>query len=296
MGIAFETEPSLSVRTVHGADDHLSALLERFPLRAGVFHTGEVCGSFNFERGVKPGHFHLMRSGSTRLIDAGHGEHRIDEPSVVFMPNADSHKLESEEGVDLVCATVYFGVGGASPVVGALPALTVVKLRDSSQLASLAALIGDEVTSAMPGRQAALNRLCELAVVAVLRTCLEAGRASGGALAGLADAQLARALVAMHARPEREWSLDELASLAGMSRARFAARFRDAVCATPGEHLAACRIARAQQLLREGARLKTVAETVGYASASALTRAFTRIVGTAPTRWRGSKAGDHSPS
>ena len=226
-----------------------------------------------------------MRSGIARLVDPPRGGRWIDEPSVVFMPNADSHRLQSESGVDLVCATVRYGIGGASPVVGALPPVMVVRLRDSPRLAALVELISDEMRPAMAGRQAALNRLCELAVVALLRTCLESGVACASALAGLADAQLSKALEAMHLLPEREWSLDELASLAGMSRARFAVRFREAVQATPGDHLASCRIAKAQQLLRQGGRLKSVAEAVGYASASALTRAFTRVVGNAPAHW-----------
>ena len=88
----------------------------------------------------------------------------------------------------------------------------------------------------------------------------------------------------------RDWSLDELAVLAGMSRARFALHFRSVLGATPGEHLVACRLTAAQELLRQGLRLKTVAERVGYGSASALTRAFTRVLGSAPAQWRQGEA------
>ena len=49
---------------------------------------------------------------------------------------------------------------------------------------------------------------------------------------------------------------------------------RDVVGLAPGQHLAACRVAEAQVLLRQGWRLKQVAERVDYGSASALTRAF----------------------
>ena len=38
-------------------------------------------------------------------------------------------------------------------------------------------------------------------------------------LAGYADARLARALTAMHAHPERDWTLEALADAAGMSEA-----------------------------------------------------------------------------
>ena len=293
-GHASGTRPKRSVMTSRlpvtmpiaaPAEDRLSTLLERFPLRAGVFHTGLACGSFDFDPDVKPGHFHLVRSGRALLIDADERTQPIEEPSVVFFPDARSHRLLADCDLELVCATVRFGIAGASPVVGALPAWVIVTLREAPLLAALSELISAEVYSDRPGRQAALNRLCELAVVTVLRFCLDTGLASGSAFAGLADLRLAKALEAMHGQPEREWTLEALARLVGMSRARFASRFREVVQATPGEHLAACRMVKAQQLLRQGGRLKWVAEAVGYASASAFTRAFTRVVGIGPAQW-----------
>jgi AraC-like DNA-binding protein len=42
------------------------------------------------------------------------------------------------------------------------------------------------------------------------------------------------ALIAMHEQPAREWSLEHLADVAGMSRSVFASSFRDTVGCTPG--------------------------------------------------------------
>jgi AraC-like DNA-binding protein len=266
--------------------DQLSELLERFPLRAGVFYTGAMCGAYDFDRETKPGHLHIVRSGRVELIHGSDGRESIAEPSVIFMPDSDTHRLVAEPGVEVLCGTVHFGAGSSSPVVGALPALVVVPLAEAPVLTGVCHMMFEEAGHERPGRQATLNRLCELAVVAVLRLCIDSKLASGGVLAGLTDARLAKALVALHRQPRREWSLDELAELAGMSRARFSVRFRAVVGATPGDHLAACRVAQAQLLLRQGCGLKQVAERVGYGSASALTRAFTRVVGTAPSHWR----------
>ena len=266
--------------------DRLSELLERFPLRAGVFYTGGLCGAYDFDPAVKPAHFHFVKSGHVELIDDGDARWPIDEPSIIFMPRAGSHRLIADAGVEALCATVHFGPGTSSPVLGALPALVVMPLAATAVLKSTCDLMFEEAGAAREGRQAALNCLCELAVVALLRVCIEQKLVSGGTLAGLADTRLAKALIAVHRQPDREWSLIELAALAGMSRARFALRFRSVVGVTPGEHLAACRVAQAQELLRQGLQLKQVAEQVGYRSASALTRAFTRVVGAAPAEWR----------
>jgi AraC-like DNA-binding protein len=81
------------------------------------------------------------------------------------------------------------------------------------------------------------------------------------------------------------WELSEMASRAGMSRARFAVHFREVTGDTPADFLASWRITLAQGLLRAGRPLKHVAQEVGYGSASALTRAFVRKIGQPPSRW-----------
>lgn len=266
--------------------DHLSELLKRFPLRAEVFYSGLLCGTYDFDRDTKPGHIHVMRSGRLELVSSCEGKRSIDEPSVIFVPDAGTHRLVAGADAEVLCATVAFGPTSSSSMVGALPTLVVIPLAESHVLTTLCEMMFEEAASQRIGRQASLNRLCELFVVAVLRICIEKKLVSGGALAGLADARLSKALVEMHREPGREWLLSELAALAGMSRARFAVRFLSVLGATPGDHLVAYRVAEAQQLLRQGWPLKQVADKVGYGSASALTRAFTRIIGTTPSQWR----------
>ena len=106
-----------------------------------------------------------------------------------------------------------------------------------------------------------------------------------GILLGLADARLARAITAIHKRPERTWSLEELAKLAGMSRARFAAHFRTVVGATPFDYLTDWRIDVAQGLLWRGEPLKLVAPCMGFQSSTAFSRAFSKRIGLSPTEW-----------
>ena len=102
---------------------------------------------------------------------------------------------------------------------------------------------------------------------------------------GLGDDRLARAMDAMHKHPETSWSLEQLAQAAGMSRARFAAHFRQVVGATPFDYLANWRMAVAQTMLLEGKSLKRIAPAVGYANSTALTRVFTARVGMPPSDW-----------
>jgi len=91
--------------------------------------------------------------------------------------------------------------------------------------------------------------------------------------------------LAIHEQPARDWKLVDMAALAGMSRARFAVRFREITGETPADYLASWRVMTAQRLIKQGWQLKHIADDVGYGSASALTRAFARKVGCAPAKW-----------
>src|SRR5918999_264253 len=144
----------------------------------------------------------------------------------------------------------------------------------------------DEAFANRSGRQAALDRLCELLVIQLLRHLMDGDPGRRGLLAGLADPRLAKALNAMHNEPARDWSLESLARRAGMSRARFAVNFRETLGTTPGDYLAQWRLGLAQSLLRKDRPVSVVASEVGYSGAAALTRAFRARFGKTPSAWR----------
>lgn len=256
--------------------DRLSKLLDRFPPRAGVFYSGGLCGVYDFDRETKPGHFHCVRAGRVEYVDSEGARHTIERPSVIFLPDADTHRLVAEPGVDVICATVRFSASARSPVLGVLPRLVVVDIDSSPALRGLVEPMFAEAGDAREGRQMALNLLCSLAVIEVIRHCISSGIVRSGLLAGLADARLSRALEAVGETPQRSWTLQEMAAVAGMSRSRFASAFREVIGITPGQYLLACRLSAARALLRQGAKLKQIAPQVGYTSISALTRALAR--------------------
>ena len=267
--------------------DRLSLLLRRFSLSAGVFYSGQICGVHGFDRDTQRGHVHLIKRGPVELIGGPDGPVSIAEPSLLFMPRPYAHRLiaNDRDGADVVCANIQFGAGGRNPITDSLPSLVLIPLAELTKAEALLDLLYDEAFSENCGRQAALDRLCEILLIRLLRYCLDRGLAQGGTLAGLADPRLAKALVAVHDAPTQTWTLEEMADLAGMSRARFAVHFREVTGETPADYLASWRITLAQGLLRAGRPLKHVALDVGYGSASALTRAFIRKIGQPPTHW-----------
>ncbi|MDD2919516.1 AraC family transcriptional regulator [Rhodoferax sp.] len=267
--------------------DQLTTLLNRFSLHAGVFYTGNICGIHDFQQDSVRGHLHLIRRGPVLVMGVRPGSFTITEPALLFLPRPDTHRLIADErsGADVVCGTVQFGGGSSNPITASLPSVVMVELRRLPGVEALLGLMFDEAFAEQDGRQAVLDRLCEVLMIQLLRYCIAQHLTRGGALAGLADARLAKALNAMHLKPEQAWRLEDMAALAGMSRARFAVHFHQVTGETPADYLASWRVLLAQGLLQRGLALKHVAGEVGYGSPSALTRAFQRKLGCAPGEW-----------
>ena len=109
------------------------------------------------------------------------------------------------------------------------------------------------------------------------------GRTAPAWLDGRGDAEVARALAALHQEPARPWRLGELAASVGLSRAALARRFQDAVGESPMAYLAAWRLALAADLLLDpDATVTRVAREVGYANPFTFSTAFKRNYGHSP--------------
>nr|WP_200985182.1 AraC family transcriptional regulator [Rhizobium rhizogenes]QCL10006.1 helix-turn-helix domain protein [Rhizobium rhizogenes] len=182
----------------------------------------------------------------------------------------------------LVTATIDFE-GAFNPLVNALPDQVRVEINDIPSLRLTTAAFVAEALEHRCGRSTALNRLCEVIVLLILRSAIDHGDSRPGLLAGLSHPALHRALVAMHDTPARAWNSEDLAAAAGMSRSHFMALFRNVVGTTPMAYLTSWRLTIARRKLSKGGRVKTVAAQVGFGSAAAFSRAYFRRFGDWPT-------------
>jgi AraC-like DNA-binding protein len=275
--------------------DPLGPLLHHFNAQAQLFFTGNLCGNVNFGDAAGVAYLHLMRSGTLRVRDATGFAVELNQPCLVFYARPMSHWFDTDtgSGADLACASVSFDHKAFNPIALAMPARTVLPLADMHASAPVLDLLFAEAFTDRPGRQQVLNRLFEVVLIELLRFSLAQGSTGAGFLRGLGHAQIGKAMAAMHAGPERPWTLESLAVEAGMSRAGFAAAFKELVAATPGEYLLRWRVTVAQALLRQEVPLKLVAERVGYDSQAGFLRAFKSVVGESPTHWR--RAGSAPP-
>jgi AraC-like DNA-binding protein len=197
-----------------------------------------------------------------------------------------------------------------SPLVEALPTMLLVRSRDDysaidgidshgsrpttvpqgsgTWLGTTLKFTVNEARIGRPGNAAILGRLTELMFVEILREYMQRLPAdAGGWLAGLNDPYVGKALRLMHANPARDWTVDDLAHEAAVSRSVLAQRFTDLVGEAPMRYLANWRMQVAKQMMRDGARnIQEVATRVGYDSEAAFNRAFKRATGSPPAAWR----------
>ncbi|HET9206847.1 MAG TPA: AraC family transcriptional regulator [Burkholderiaceae bacterium] len=274
--------------------DRLSSLLERFRVRAHLFHAGPLCGVTHFDAQPGRGFLHVLRRGEMALTHRAKSgaprRIRLREPSLLFYPRPLAHDFHNapKEGSDFVCAALDFDGGPGNPLLQALPPLVVLPLSQVDGLEHSLALLFAETDRVRCGARLLADRLFEVVLIQLLRWLLDHPDEAGmpaGLVTGLSEPRLARALSALHEHPGKPWSLERMAEQAGMSRSAFAAGFKAAVGQTPADYLAHWRLMLAQAQLRQGRSIKAIADELGYANPSALSRLFTQKIGRSPRQW-----------
>ena len=274
--------------------DRLSGLLERFRVRTRLFHAGPMCGLAQFSAEPGRAFLHVLRRGELEVTHRARSgaprRIRLCEPSLLFYPRPLAHDFHNppREGSDFTCATLDFDGGDRHPLVRSLPALIVLPLARVEGLEQSLNLLFAETIRVRCGQRLLADRLFEVVLIQLLRWLIDhpaEAQVPAGLITGLSEPRLARALVAMHESPGNAWSLQAMADCAGMSRSAFAARFREIVGQTPADWLADWRLSIVQARLLAGAAVNRIADDLGYANASALSRLFRARVGRSPRQW-----------
>ncbi|HEV7978195.1 AraC family transcriptional regulator [Amycolatopsis sp.] len=194
---------------------------------------------------------------------------------------------DSPDGPTMMLTGTYHLEGEVSRrLLEALPTLLV--LPADAWDCPLIPLLAGEIVKDEPGQEAVLDRLLDLLLIAVLRTWFSRPDAEAPAwYRAHTDPVVGRALRMLHNNPAHPWTVANLASEVGVSRAALARRFADLVGEPPMTFLTGWRLALAADLLREpDSTVGSVARQVGYGSAFALSAAFKRVRGVSPQEHR----------
>ncbi|WP_313198194.1 AraC family transcriptional regulator [Rhizobium sp.] len=189
-----------------------------------------------------------------------------DAPEVTFIGG----KMTSDRSMSLLTA--------------GLPPVLVLRHTDpaAEKVRWLLDRLKDEVSSRKPGSEAMSEQIMHMIFIEMIRVFPREDLASGW-LAALSDRKIFKAIQAMHGNPGHKWRLDELASLSGLSRSQFAARFAHVAGEAPLEYLTKWRMALARDaLVSRSGTIAQVAQGMGYGSEAAFGAAFKRVFGSPP--------------
>jgi AraC-like DNA-binding protein len=266
--------------------------------------------------------YHYVVEGELRIrVGEGDGNDLVlGVGDVVLLPRNDVHLVGSDltlppvAGADIIqppknggLFTIHHGGGGErtrmicgylgcdgieeNPVLSTLPALLKLDAEQGGAaewIRSTFQYAAEEVASGRPGSETVLAKLSELLFVEAVRRYAETlPEGQTGWLAGLRDPYVARSLALLHRDITRDWNVDDLSREVGLSRSALADRFLGLIGTPLMHYLANWRMQVASQKLRNtSASLAQVADSVGYSSEAAFSRAFKKAFGTAPATWR----------
>lgn len=300
--------------------DVLTDVLQRSRARGAAFSHSTARGVWGvrFPRGAKLAIHGILGGEAYAWADRPEDSCRVLAGDLVLVRGPSSHHMAHAPGAELVAfdslpttgvpggpERKHVGTGSGQPttyfcgaytfegelcngLLAGLPDLTVVRPPAGSALRAVLDVFAAELLQPAPGQQAALDSLLDVVLIQALREQLAADLGAAPPwYRAMDDPAVGAALRAIHAEPQRAWTVAGLAAKASLSRASFARRFTGLLGLAPLTYVLNWRMALAREQLRDGdAGLAAVAHGLGYASEFSFAAAFKRHHGVAPGRWR----------
>ncbi|CAM5219301.1 RCS-specific HTH-type transcriptional activator RclR [Castellaniella defragrans] len=311
--------------------DLIGELLLGMRLRGVSYHRVKLTPPFGlgFHTARDHAQFHFVAQGPVHMRTEDGTLHVLQTDDAVLLPRGGRHDLLSApdihsrditcfktvllcddvrsvcDGAEMSCGghdtlifsgCMEFDLGGMHPLVELMPGvMRVGTLLDRyPEIRPMLEAMEREARSQRAGSAAILARLADVVAAHIVRGWVECGCGDAtGWVEALRDPRLGRVIAALHRDPGRNWTLNDLASEMGRSRAVFSERFLAATGTTPHRYLTDLRMRLAEKWIgRDRVSIEDVAERLGYGSQAAFSRAFKRTTGQPPGAAR---AKDASP-
>ena len=299
--------------------DVLADVLQVSALGNAILNRSQVFAPFGLGVGREVrAAVHIVQQGTCWLTIAKRKPLRLNTGDIVLIPRGTAHALRDDprtpvtpfaealqnqarrsrqrrdavaQSAVLVCAEIQFDEAEPHPLMTVLPELIHISasLAEGDRgLMALSRILVREALGRRMGAELVVPRLVDTLLVFIVRSWVEQQPAeSGGWLGALRDDQIGRALALIHEAPERKWTVDELASKVGTSRATFARRFSALVGESPYAYVTRWRMNLAARLLRTTSEsAERIAASVGYESPTAFGAAFRRHLRVSPGKYR----------
>ena len=253
--------------------------------------------------------WHLVLKGDAVVLLPEREPVLLGPGDLVLLPRGPAHELASHVDARTVPLDRWAPPEGAKPVTTVLCGeyrgsscpitslwrdlpevihLPASVLADEPRVQGVIDLLVAEFEAPAGGAEPLVASLLDALMIYVLRAWTRSDEGAGTWVGGLEDPALADTLRKVHAQPAAPWTVEELAQEAGMSRAAFSRVFSERLGEPPMQYVRRWRMAHAARLLTEDADrpVAHIAEEVGYTSEFAFNRAFKRVIGQPPGRFR----------
>lgn len=260
--------------------------------------------------------FWRLLKGTCYLKVEGETAIKMKEGEIFFIPHGASHQISGNPENECVPAAQYgkalrngaplfrgnneetILMGGhfemdpsfKHPFINSLPKLMHITAMQSELcfwLNNVAVFMNDEISDEQAGTKVILARLADIIFILIIRAYLNQENIEQGFLMALKDERISSSLKSMHEFPEKEWTIEQLATKAGMSRSLYCKEFKRSVGETPLNYLTNWRIIKSKEFLSATKEnISEVAAKVGYQSEAAFNRLFKTKVGVTPAIYR----------
>lgn len=302
------------------ATDLISELLTGMRLRGVQYRRIQTGPEFGIGFEDRPGcaYFHYVAVGTAFLRMSGGELVELSPGSATFLPHGTEHQLLSEPGISfnridtfdashlgeavrgvdtcpsthaIPSAVLFYGCMeldlGSMQRLGEMMPEVMVGHTGGKQYPDLEPILDAmkrEICSGRIGYAGILARLAEVAASMIVRGWIECGtETASGLIAALRDPRLARAILALHRNPGKNWTVSELAEESFVSRSVFAQRFQSTIGVSPLRYATELKMRLASQwLIEEKLSIEDVGLRLGYASQAAFSRAYKRFHGRPP--------------
>ncbi len=297
--------------------DALSSILDSVKLKGVVYQQARFTAQWGVQVAQdENSQFWRLLKGTCYVMMPGEEVIKMSVGDFIFIPHGSAHIICSKPGNIAVPSAQYvqallnkkplfqgdeeetillgghfeFATSMQHPFLTSLPRVIQVdntNVEVNLWMQTIASFMNAEVCSEKLGSKIISGRLAEVLFILIIRSYLERADVEEGFLLALKDERISNSLKAMHERPDKEWTLPQLAAVAGMSRSSYAKEFKRLAGETPLNYLTNWRMLKAKEfLLGSKKNIVEIAGDVGYQSEAAFNRIFKLKVGETPAGYR----------
>ncbi|WP_077037308.1 AraC family transcriptional regulator, partial [Pelomonas sp. KK5] len=215
---------------------------------------------------------------------------RVAVAENLYLVGGEDHGTGEGEPDVMFCGALRFNLDPLHPLMAMMPPVMLASELASKDptVPALIEAMEREVALDRIGACGILARLADALAASIIRTWVECGcNSTAGWVAAVRCPKIGKVIAAIHAEPERDWTVPVLAEVMGVSRSTFADAFTRTMGESPARYVAKVKMFQARRwIAREGMRVAVAADRLGYESEASFSRAFKRVIGHAPSAAR----------